>query len=114
MVDKKPRDNNGITPLHIAAFNGHIKICKLFMKTLGATDEDLNLKDHRGWTPLHCAAYHGKIDVCHLLLKNIRNTKPKYLNGLTPLDVAEERNHTSTCTSFKLFYKNRTNKKRSR
>ena len=114
MEDKKPKDNNGLTPLHIAAFNGHFKVCKLFVDTLESTDECLNAKDNREWTPLHCAAYNGYIDVCHLLLKNVRNTKPKDPNGLTPLGVAEQRNHQSTCACFKLFYKNRANTKQSR
>jgi len=114
MVDKKPIDNNGLTPLHIAAFNGHFRVCKLFVDTLDATDECLNPRDHREWTPLHCAAHNGYIDVCHLLLKNVRNTKPKDSNGLTPLDVAEQRNHKSTCASFNFFYKNRANKKQYR
>ena len=114
MEDKKPHDNNGLTPLHIAAFNGHFRVCKLFVDSLESTDECLNARDLRGWTPLHCSAYNRYIDVCHLLLKNVRNTKPKDPNGLTPFDVAEQRNHKSACASFELFYKNRANNKQTR
>ena len=85
----------------------------MFIDVLESSDECLNTKDLGGWTPLHYSAYNGYIDVCHLLLKNVKITKPKDPNGLTPFDVAEQRNHKSTCASFELFYKNRANRKQS-
>ena len=51
--DKNPKDNNGWTPLHYAASNGHLAICQLIMENI----EDKNPKENNGWTPLHSAAW---------------------------------------------------------
>ena len=50
--NKNPTDNNGKTPLHMAAQCGFLDICKLIMKNV----EDKNPADYSGETPLHLAA----------------------------------------------------------
>ena len=48
-----PANENGETPLHLAAKNGHLEICELILDGLGKTK---NPVDKKGRTPLHHAA----------------------------------------------------------
>ena len=50
--DKNPPSVfNGFTPLHGAAKNGHLDVCKLIMKNI----DDKNPRSHSGKTPLSLA-----------------------------------------------------------
>ena len=42
-------DCNGWTPLHCAAENGHLSVCKLIVENV----DDKNPKDFMGTTPIH-------------------------------------------------------------
>ncbi|KAG8441939.1 hypothetical protein GDO86_010936 [Hymenochirus boettgeri] len=56
-------DEKGMTPLHLAAQNGHDKIAFLLLKR-----GTLLLSDYRGWTALHYAAYGGYTRTIKVLL----------------------------------------------
>ena len=47
-------DENGRTPLFLAAWNGNAEIAKELMHT---ADVDLNKSDYEGWTPLQAASH---------------------------------------------------------
>jgi len=64
-VDPNVKDNEGATPLHNAAWRGHLDVVKLLLEH-GA---DPNVKDNAGNTPLHNAARRGRLDVVKLLLE---------------------------------------------
>ncbi|KAK4113208.1 hypothetical protein N656DRAFT_708543, partial [Canariomyces notabilis] len=49
-VDKEAKDNNGATPLHWAATDGHEAIVKYLIEQANA---DKEAKDNNGVTPLH-------------------------------------------------------------
>ena len=78
------KDNDGTTPLHYAAFNGHKDVAELLL----ANKADVNAKDNNGATPLHAAAFNGHKDVAELLLANKAEVNAKDNNGETPLHAA--------------------------
>ena len=51
VVDKNPKDNNGNTPLHLAAQNGQFALCELILKNA----DEKNPKSNYGKTPLDSA-----------------------------------------------------------
>lgn len=65
--NKNPKDRTGNTPLHNAAYHGHIEICLFIVRNV----IDKNPKNQQGRTPLHNAAEKGHKLVCELILQNI-------------------------------------------
>ena len=62
-------------PVHLAADNGHFKICKMFMRTL----EDKNPANSYGFTVLDYAASNGHRKVCQMIMENIEGVS-NFLN----------------------------------
>ena len=89
MTNKNPAHfNGGMTPLHVAAQKGHLKLCKFIMDSV----HNKNPGNVENFTPLHLAAKYGHKDVCELILKNVNNKQPQTLHGITPWKLASE-NH---------------------
>ena len=66
--NKNPvNEDHGETPLHKAATEGHVKICKLILENV----VDKCPIAHKGITPLHCSARSGHSETCELILQNI-------------------------------------------
>jgi ankyrin repeat protein len=78
----------GITPLYIAAQEGHTDVVRVLLKS---DTIDVNKKDAKGRSPLTIAAICGRKDVIELLLKDKR-TNPNIQTELksTPLWYAAE------------------------
>jgi ankyrin repeat protein len=81
--------NNGWTPLHWAAWNGHKDVAELLLSK-GANG---NAMANDGFTPLHVAAQNGQKDVAELLLANKANVNAKTKEGWTPLHLATGNGH---------------------
>jgi hypothetical protein len=110
------------SPLHIAAAQGHLELCKYIIektnnpnpkKRSGLTAfhmaassgcqeiceliiehlEDKNPVDNKGMTPFHIASEKGHFDVCNLIIQNIDNKNPAALDGCTPLHLATDHGH---------------------
>jgi len=60
------RNNDGNTPLHLAASNDHVEIVELLL----AGKTDVNAKNNLGNTPLSGAKQSGYQDVVELLRKH--------------------------------------------
>jgi ankyrin repeat protein len=72
------------TPLHFAAWNGHVEIARLLLQN-GA---EVDAKSYGGYTPLHCAAEQGNVDILHLLVENGANLEAQSNDGWRALHHA--------------------------
>ena len=82
--NKNPADDHNNTPLHWAANEGHLEVCRLII----ANVQDKNPADHWGQTPMHLAAGGGHLEICRLIIKNIQDKNPAEDNGNAPLHMA--------------------------
>ena len=82
-------DKDRSTPLHDAAYNGHVEIANLLLQN-GA---ELNARRDNGDTPLHDAADKGHVEITRLLLQNGAEVNSKSKWGNTPLHDAAWNGH---------------------
>jgi ankyrin repeat protein len=80
------KDENGFTPLHLAAANGYRGMVDFLL----TTKADVNARDDSGSTPLHqAAAAEGEhSDTVEVLLAHKANVDAADQQGLTPLHYA--------------------------
>ena len=109
-----------VNPLHLAAMEGHLEVCQLFLDTFepdAAISETLKFDIDtvpyyiQGWAgqqPLHWAAYGGHIEVVRLIIDYLKDQMPPdalayyFLNpadddGITPLHLAAHNEHVEVC-----------------
>ena len=84
------RFDDGQTPLHLAAIQGHTAITDYLLKNQAQTD----VQDSSGATPLHEAVRYGNVAIAKLLLATGANVNAKDNLGKTPilLAIPEEAN----------------------
>ena len=81
----------GQTCIMIAAYNGHLAICRLLIDK-GA---QVKAKNSYGNTPLHWAAVEGHIEIVRLLCDRGADVEAYNINGWRPLHLATEYGHIS-------------------
>ena len=59
LKDKNPKNNKGITPLHIAAITGNFAMCKMIIENV----KDKNPRNNNRITPLHFAVKNGHFSI---------------------------------------------------
>jgi len=82
---------DGTTPLHHAAWKGHVEVCALLLDR-GAAVNAINTNEHYGGTPLHAAAHGNQKAVAEVLLQRGADANVRSSNGRTPLDETEFHN----------------------
>ena len=83
--------HNDVTPLFIAAHEGHAEIAKLL---LAAGKIDINQAGEHGRSPLFAASEKGHAEIVKLLINAGAKVHPKDKNRLTPLSNAVQQGHT--------------------
>jgi len=78
-------DEQGATPVHWAAFGGHVNVLEYLLDNLGFPPNDRN-RDNV--TPLHWAAYNGHRSAVDFLISRGAGIEARDSGGRTPLLVA--------------------------
>jgi len=119
------KDNHGVTPLHVAAIKGHIKLVELLLDSDSSikkvTDANgdtavhwastkghleivelllsqgsaLDIANKQGWTALHRAAFNGRVEVMERLLNAGASLHAVNQDCNTALHLAAFNNHLS-------------------
>ncbi|UCG33156.1 MAG: ankyrin repeat domain-containing protein [Phycisphaerales bacterium] len=77
----RAKDGEGMTPLHYAAYAGHLDTARLLIEK-GA---DVSAAKNNGSTPLHGASLHGKVEAVRLLLDSGADVNLQNEAGYSPL-----------------------------
>ncbi len=85
------RGQDGATPLHMAAWKGHVPVVEFLLKS-GANIHALNSK---GRTALHWAAPNGRLEVVQVLLKAGVRIDHQDQFGITALSFAAQQGQTA-------------------
>jgi len=88
------RDVDGSTPLHCAAWKGHLPVAAALLDA-GADPNAQNENTHWGGTPLHAAAHANHREVAALLLARGADPRAVSANGRTPLEETTFHNATA-------------------
>ena len=98
VMDRKKNSSFGhcrATPLHLAAVNGHSKICKMMMQCID--DKNPQTESKSKITVLHIAATNNHFDVFKLIMENVKDKNPQDQYGKTPLHIAANKGHYEIC-----------------
>ena len=85
---KNAKNGAGVTPLHLAALNGHQDIFLFLFENIKKKSE-INPRDKLERTPLDMAAENGHIEICQVIIaKLVMDGNHLLSNLVTPLHVA--------------------------
>ena len=86
-------NNDGWTPLHLAAWNGQETIARTLLTKGARANLAVDGGEYDGWTPLHLAAWRGKITLCELLMRHNAHAQFRNANFQTPSELASRIAH---------------------
>ncbi|XP_049807885.1 protein phosphatase 1 regulatory subunit 16A [Schistocerca nitens] len=85
-LDIEAADQQGATPLHIAAANGYLRVVEYLLDQHVSTE----VRDNDGWQPVHAAACWGHLEVLEMLVQNGADLNAKTHHDETPADICED------------------------
>ncbi|XP_022250765.1 ankyrin repeat and SAM domain-containing protein 6-like [Limulus polyphemus] len=86
------QDAEGVTPLQVAAANGHEEVVYLLL----SSKAEIDLANSSGWTPLMLSARYGHTAVVSLLINNGARVNVCNKLGVQPLTAAARSGHLPT------------------
>ena len=101
-ADIECKNNLGWNCLHIAAQNGHLKLCK---KLIDRHKLDLHLADEDGWAALHHSARNGSYDLVKYFADKGADINLVDESGMNCLHIAAKNGHLSLCKTLIDKYK---------
>ena len=89
-------------PLHIAAEQGHLQLCKHIVEKIGDSNTKQNLSSCFGFnsfTALHFAAVEGNLEAYKFILNNVDDIfkQPLDKQGYSPYDYAFQNGQLELC-----------------
>ena len=103
------KTKDGKSALHLAANNGHLKICVALLQSY---DFDIHPKDDDGWNVLHCAARSGNLELFKYLITKGSEVDSKTKDHANCLHIAAWNGRFNICKellekySFNIHEKN--------
>ena len=91
-VSWKTKDNE--SSLHLAAKNGHLKICRELLKNYNF---DVHARDDYGWNVLHKAAQSGDLELLQYFIETGSNIFSETKYSQNSLHLAAEKGHLKIC-----------------
>ena len=83
--------------LHIAALNGHLKLCE---KLVAEHKFDVNMVDNLGWTVLHHSARNGSYELIEFFIKMGADIHLKTNDGQNCFHIAARFEHLNLCKTL--------------
>ena len=83
--------------LHIAALNGHLKLCE---KLVAEHKFDVNMVDNFGWTALHHSARNGSYELIEFFIKMGADIHLKTNDGQNCFHIAARFEHLNLCKTL--------------
>jgi len=98
-ADVFARSSDGLCPLHMAARGGYVHVLRMFQKSEGFYQGDMDIRTHDQWSALHFACRDARTEVFDFLVKETTRTAAimdvdldaRTHDGRTPLLIAAER-----------------------
>lgn len=94
------------SPLHIAAAQCNLQLCKHIMRRLTKTDNKNPRGIWSGSTALHVAAEKGHFEIFKFLLEKSTDVNPLCENRWTPFHLAAKNGHLNVCRLIMMKLKN--------
>ena len=97
--NQNPETGYERNPFHLAAFQGHLEICKWYITNIPNTHSaiEVNRADYNGWTVLHLAASNDQVEIFNYLLEHGADLYLKDQEGQTALHIAAQLNSLKIC-----------------